>query len=111
MLRTGRSRRTAVKWLVVPLALLASACAGLPVQEMSDTRQTIRAAETAGAERAAPESLAAAREGLRRAEDLLRQREYRAARREAEDAHAKAVDALRRAQAAHAAQGGRTSSP
>jgi hypothetical protein len=108
MVRTSRLRRIAAASIVFPLTLLASACAGLPVQEMSDTRQTIRAAETAGAERAAPEPLAAAREGLRRAEDLLRQRDYRTARREAESAHAQAVEALRQAQAA---QGGRTASP
>jgi long-subunit acyl-CoA synthetase (AMP-forming) len=107
-LRTSRPRHTAVKWLAISLALLASACAGVPVQEMSDTRQTIRAAETAGAERAAPEPLAAAREGLRRAEDLLKQRDYRSARREAEGAHAKAVQALRQAEAT---QSGRPPQP
>lgn len=74
---------------------LATGCAGAPIQAMSDTRQTIRAAERAGAENAAPAELAEAREGLRRAEDSLKQRDYRAARREAESAHAKAIEALR----------------
>lgn len=81
------------------VALLIASCAGAPVQEMSDTRQTIRAAEHAGAENVAPSQLAEAREGLRRAEDNLRQRDYRAARREAETAHAKAVEALKVASA------------
>lgn len=100
--RTVRSRRAATA-LVAVVALAIAGCASVPVQAMSDTRQTIRAAETAGAERAAPEQLAAAREGLRRAEELLKQREYRSARREAETAHAQAVEALRATQAASSA--------
>lgn len=100
--RTSRPRR-AVAALVATVVLSTAGCAGVPVQAMSDTRQTIRAAENAGAERAAPDQLAAAREGLRRAEDLLKQGEYRSARREAETAHAQAVEALRATQAATAA--------
>jgi hypothetical protein len=100
--RAARSRRALVA-LVAAGALAIAGCAGVPVQAMSDTRQTIRAAENAGAEEVAPERLAAARDGLRRAEDLLRQRDYRSARREAESAHAQAVEALRTAQATHAA--------
>jgi uncharacterized protein HemX len=95
--------RTAVAALVAVVALATAGCAGVPVQALSDTRQTIRAAENAGAERAAPEQLAAARDGLRRAEDLLKQREYRAARREAETAHAHAVEALLASPGAHGA--------
>lgn len=102
----SRPRRISVARTVAlagALALAIAGCAGVPVQAMSDTRQTIRAAESAGADRTAPEQLAAAREGLRRAEDLLKQRDYRSARREAETAHAQAVEALRAAQAAPAA--------
>jgi hypothetical protein len=90
-----RARAARLAAVAVAAALVLAGCAGVPVQAMSDTRQTIRAAENAGAERAAPEQLAAAREGLRRAEDLIKQRDYRSARREAESAHAQAVEALR----------------
>ena len=90
----ARFRRLIPGVAVVALALVTG-CAGAPIQAMSDTRQTIRAAERAGAESAAPAELAEAREGLRRAEDNLKQRDYRAARREAESAHAKAIEALR----------------
>ena len=74
--------------------LLLGACADAPVQTMSDTRQTIRAAEAAGAAEAAPESLAAARDGLKRAEDKIRIGDYRSARREAAAARQSAADAL-----------------
>jgi hypothetical protein len=99
--RVARHVRAALRALSCTLvvALPLAGCAGAPVQEMSDTRQTIRAAEHAGADAAAPSQLAEAREGLRRAEDSLRQRDYRAARREAETAHAKAVEALKVASA------------
>jgi len=86
------------------VALLAMAwslagCADAPIQAMSDTRQTIRAAEAAGASQVAPESLAAAHDELRRAEEMIRSGEYRAARREAEAARQSAADALSAAQA------------
>ena len=101
--RVPRPRRVAAALaLAVAMAGTVAGCAGVPVQALSDTRQTIHAAESAGAEHAAPQQLAAAREGLRRAEDLLKQRDYRSARREAETAHAEAVEALRVAQSAAA---------
>jgi len=86
--------------LLVALAGPLAGCAGAPVQTMSDTRQTIRAAEAAGAERVAPEPLAAAREGLRKAKEHLDRHDYRAARREAEEARSRASEALQAAQAA-----------
>ena len=79
--------------LIAAMALL-SGCAAAPVQMMSDTRQTISAAEAAGASSVAPQALAAAREELRRAEQMLRNGEYREARREAEVARQSAADAL-----------------
>ena len=80
--------------LGVLLAVASSGCADAPVQAMSDTRQVIQAAEAAGAQTAAPEDLAAAREGLRRAEDRLRARDYKNAKREALGARARAAAAL-----------------
>jgi hypothetical protein len=79
---------------LVTLALLLGACATPPVQTMSDTRQTIRAAEAAGAADVAPQPLAAARDGLKRAEDLIRAGDYRSARREAVAARQSAAQAL-----------------
>jgi hypothetical protein len=79
---------------LVALALLLGACAAAPVQTMSDTRQTIRAAEAAGAADVAPQSLSAARDRLKRAEDLIRRGDYRSARREAAAARQSAADAL-----------------
>lgn len=82
-----------VRVLALATTLLAG-CAAYPVQEMSDARQTIRAAEAAGAASVAPERLAVARDDLRRAEQLIRVRNYRSARRAAEAAHDSAADAL-----------------
>jgi hypothetical protein len=89
------------------LALLIGACAAAPVQTMSDTRQTIKAAEAAGADVAAPEALAAARDGLRRAEDKIRVGDYRSARHEAAAARQSAADALAATQLRNAANNSR----
>jgi hypothetical protein len=87
----------ACAWLVAA-AVAVGACAGAPVQTMSDARQAIRAAEAAGAATVAPDQLSAARGELKRAEESLRAGDYRAARREAEAAHAQAIGALTAAQ-------------
>ncbi|HET7203160.1 MAG TPA: DUF4398 domain-containing protein [Steroidobacteraceae bacterium] len=88
-----RSRPFAL-WLLVCIAAVAG-CAGAPVQEMSNARQAVRAAEKAGAATLAPELLTEARQALRSAESHLRQGEYRTARDAAELARAKAVEARR----------------
>jgi hypothetical protein len=82
-------------WLVVTgLVLALTACAGVPAQEMSDARQAIRAARAAGAQKAAPATLADAQHRLEVAEEALRQRDFREARRAAEQAGARAREAL-----------------
>lgn len=82
-------------WLVVTgLVLALTACAGVPAQEMSDARQAIRAARAAGAEKAAPATLADAQGRLHSAEEALRQRDFREARRAAEEAGVRAREAL-----------------
>jgi len=88
-----RSRSFAV-WLLVCI-VAAVGCAGAPVQEMSNARQAVRAAEKAGATTLAPDLLTEARQALRSAETHLRQGEYRTARDSAELARAKAVEARR----------------
>jgi hypothetical protein len=61
---------------------------------MSDARQAIRAARAAGAQKAAPATLADAQERLRHAEEALRVHDFREARRAAELAGARAREAL-----------------
>jgi hypothetical protein len=92
--------------LLLAVTLLSGAvlagCAGAPVQEMSNARQAVKAAERAGAATAAPEVMGEARLRLKSAESHLRRGEYRDARDEAELARAKAVEARRLAEEAAA---------
>jgi hypothetical protein len=85
--------------LLLAFTLLSGAvlagCAGAPVQEMSNARQAVKAAERAGAATVAPEVMGEARLRLKSAESHLRRGEYRDAREEAELARAKAVEARR----------------
>jgi hypothetical protein len=76
------------------------ACAGAPVQEMSNARQAIKAARDASGELSAPQSLIEAEALLNRAEDSLQKRAYKAARRDAIAARGKAAEALNRARTA-----------
>jgi hypothetical protein len=91
---------------LLALALLSGAvmsgCAGAPVQEMSNARQAVRAAEHAGATAAAPEVLGEAKQLLKSAESHLRRGDYRSARDEAELARTKAVEARSLAETAKA---------
>jgi len=79
---------------VVLTAVLLSACAGPPVQEMSDARQAIAAAEQAGAEGSAPAQIHRAQSLLRDAEFKLQKKAYNGARKDARMAKDKAVEAL-----------------
>ena len=92
--------------LLLALALLFGAvlggCAGAPVQEMSNARQAVRAAEHAGAAAAAPAILDESKQLLKSAESHLRRGDYRTARDEAELARTKAVEARGLAEAAKA---------
>jgi len=83
-------------------AALASGCAGWPVQEMSNARQAIVAAEKAGAERYAPEALAEAQRLLSSAKSHSSQGDYRTARDEADLARDKAIEARKLAEEAQA---------
>jgi hypothetical protein len=71
-----------------------AACAGPPVQEMSNARQAIKAARDAGAEKKASATLQEAEALLDRAEDNLQKRAYKDARRDAIAARGKAAEAL-----------------
>lgn len=83
-------------------ALLASGCAGWPVQEMSNARQAIVAAQKAGAEQYAPEALAEAQRLLASAKANSNKGDYRSARDEADQARAKAIEARHAAEQAKA---------
>jgi hypothetical protein len=71
-----------------------------PVQEMSDARQAIMAAEAANAEQHAADSLAEARRYLDMAEQLIEDEVYGAARMNAVRARNRAARALEIAQSA-----------
>ena len=94
--------------LLLAFALLSGAvvsgCAGAPVQEMSNARQAVRAAEHAGAAAAAPEVMGEAKQLLKSAESHLRRGDYRTARDQAELARTKAVEARGLAETAKASQ-------
>jgi len=75
-----------------------SGCSVAPVQEMSDARQALYAAEQAGAADYAAESLLRAQTLLHNAESKLSQRRYKEARKEANAAKAEALVALRTAE-------------
>ena len=83
-----------VFFCVLLLSAGLTACAGAPVQEMSNARQAIRAAREAGAQQKEPQKLGEAQALLDRAEGNLHKRAYRDARRDAIAARDKAAEAL-----------------
>jgi len=98
-------RRIARPFLLAALlvAPLVVGCAGMPLQQMSDARQAIRAAERAGAEKHAPQLLEEARGLVQRASQSMHKGDYREARDGAELARVKAMEARRIAEEARAA--------
>lgn len=96
------TRRFARPFLIATLlaAALVAGCAGMPLQEMSDARQAIRAAERAGAEKHAPQLLDEARGLVESARASMHQGDYREARDDAELARSKAMEARRLAEEA-----------
>ncbi len=92
-------------------ASLASGCAGWPVQEMSNARQAIVAAQKAGAEQYAPEMLAEAQNLLASAKSNSSKGDYRAARDEADQARDKAIQARKLAEQAQAPEKAPSTTP
>ncbi len=85
---------------IILLTLVIASCAvGPPVQEMSDARQAIAAAEESNAATLAPDDLDEARRLLEEAESQLRDRNYGLAQDSALLARDRAVDALQATQA------------
>jgi len=73
--------------------LLFVSCASAPVQEMSDARQAITAAERAGADRYSPVELSQARTALGQAVSQLQENEFSMARDNANRARNRAIKA------------------
>ena len=85
--------------LLTLMAFVAAGCVTAPpVQEMSDARQAISAAEQADAGRVAADTLADARRFLAEAEQQIQQQAYGPARMNAVRAKNRAVLALRSTQ-------------
>lgn len=87
------------KAVAIGLLCLAG-CVAAPVQEMSDARQAVLAAQVAGAAERAPQEFGAAQEFVSAAEGYLEQRAYRQARQAAVEARRMAIRALEASRAA-----------
>ena len=79
--------------LVVALLCTVIACATAPVQEMSNARQALQAADAVDASVKAPSHYNEAVEHLERAEQALKSREYSLAKEQAEQARVSALKA------------------
>ena len=85
-----------IKHLVVFVGVLlctVNACATAPVQEMSNARQALQAADAVDASSKAPNHYNKAIEHLERAEQALKIRDYSRAKEEAEQAKVNALKA------------------
>ena len=80
---------------IATLIGLAAACTGAPVQEMSDARQAIMAAQQIDIDARHDDALTRARGLLREAGEALRQHRFETARTAAIEAHREAVEVLR----------------
>lgn len=92
-----RFLRNALVSILLLLVTMLAGCVSAPVQEMSDARQAIAAAETAGADSLSPRALEQAKKLLRQAETGLESGAYKDAQRDAELAKQAAIEARERA--------------
>jgi hypothetical protein len=86
---------------------LILACTAAPVQEMSDARQAIMAAQQIDMDGLHDEALIRARNRLRDAGDALHEHRFETARAAAIEAHREAVEVLR----THEAEGSEATEP
>lgn len=91
--------RLVVRCVAVAALMVSAGCATAPVQEMSDARQAIQAAEEAGAGTLAPDQLRDAKRLLTSAERKLQREAYTSARLDAREARRRAAEALEVARA------------
>ena len=86
-----------IRFRALLLLLVLSGCTTAPVQEMSDARQAIRAAEDVGAEQHSPDEMNHAYQLLDQAQQSLQNQAYQMARQQALDARDEAIRARERA--------------
>ena len=91
--------RLATRCAAAALLVLLAACVTAPVQEMSDARQAIQAAEEAGAATLATQALSDAKRLLTSAERKLQREAYASARQDARESRRRATEALEAARA------------
>lgn len=80
---------------LIPVLLLLAACATAPVQEMSDARQALKAAEMVNARELAPDEYAEALQLVDDADYLISERRYEVARVVARRARQMSIKARR----------------
>ena len=88
-----KSVESSLKTSLLVFLLVLSACAGVPVQEMSNARQAVDAARKVGAETHASKELQTAEKLLQSAEQALQDGDYQQARKDAEASRDQAVRA------------------
>jgi hypothetical protein len=89
---------TFLRFPALSIVLALAACAGAPVQDMSNARQAVTAAQQMGAEHAAPDEMSEARQLLQAAQAALDRGDYSIARQDAIRARNAAEKALRMSQ-------------
>ena len=94
------SARVTVAAAAVLAGCLTGCTTAPPIQEMSDARQAIAAAEEARAQELAPQTLSEARRYLTQAEERIREGNFGIARSDAIRAKTRAIYALQASQAA-----------
>lgn len=77
--------------LVLLFGVMLVACAGVPVQEMSDARQALQAAAEVGAREKAADKYKKANDLLGQAEEALKTANYAKARKLADEAKEQAI--------------------
>ena len=87
--------------LFVTVVLFFSACASVPVQEMSDARQAIQVARSVGVDENSQANLVQAKKLLKKAEQALHTGEYKEARVNAVAARQEAIQAQQFANLVH----------
>lgn len=95
MLQGVRLIRSVRNVVCLAILLSLSACISAPVQEMSNARQAISAAQQAGADKTAPHVMEQAQRLLDQAEQRLNEKMFRDARRSAIAAKHEALRALK----------------
>lgn len=92
-----RSLRSSILYAVLVITVSVSGCTSVPVQEMSDARQAIRAAQNEGVSSQTSSEFAEALQLIKFAQKKMESGEYQKARMNALSAKQKALDARQKA--------------